>query len=300
MDVKETLRRIPRYRFATDDQLAILANTTKLLRLPAGRLVRPPHLPPEVCLYLVRGPVRRTHRRGRVESLTHRASAAREPILDADFTYLVTCGRVQLLRVGNPEEALADPGPLGVPEVCTPVDQNFEPWLRRFLGGPVLASLSAVALQRLFRGLTVSNVAAGDVLIRCGEPGDAFYVVCDGAVQIVQQGRSRHVVRSGGFFGEDALLSGAPRNADVIALTPCTLLQLPVDLFAELLMTSLRVPPVDLDCERLVLNEAMDPRTLSDRLQLETAYLVTGGSPGARRVAAFLLRHRGFEVYGEA
>jgi hypothetical protein len=300
MDVMETLRRLPRYRFASDDQLTTLANATKLLRFPAGRLVRPSHLPPELCLYLIRGPVRRSDRRGRVESLTHRASAAREPILDAKFTHLVTCGRVQLLRVGDPGGALADPLPLQRPDVCTPTDQDFEPWLRRFLGGPMLVSLSAVELQRLFRGLTMSEVAAGDVLIRRGEPGDVFYVVCDGAVQIVQQGRAQHVVRSGGFFGEDALLRGALRNADAIALTPCTLLLLPVELFAELLMASLQAPPVDLDCQWLELTEGQDPRALGDRLCPTTPYLLTGGSPGDRRFSAFVLRHRGFEVYGEA
>jgi len=295
----ETLRRLPRYRFASDDDLATLAHTAKLLRLPAGRLVRPPRLPPEVCLYLIRGPVRRTHRRGRVESLTHRAGAAREPILDAQFPSMVTCGRVQLLRVGETEDPVAQPVALGRPEVCTPADQDFEPWLGRFLGGPLLVSLSALELQRLFRGLTLSNAAAGDVLIRRGETGDTFYVVCDGAVQIAQEDRVRHVVRSGGFFGEDALLRGMPRNADAIALTPCTLLELPVDLFAELLMASLKVPPVDLACERLELTEGLDPRALGDRLRPGTSYLLIGGSPGDRRFAAFLLRHRGFEVYGE-
>ena len=212
----------------------------------------------------------------------------------------LVCGRVQLLRVGDPEGTLVGPLPLQCPEVCTPADQGFEPWLGRFLGGPLLASLSAVELQRLFRGLTMSSVAAGDVLTRRGEPGDAFYVVCDGAVQIVQQGRRQHVVRSGGFFGEDALLRGASRNADVIALTPCTLLLLPVELFAELLMASLRAPPADLDCQRLELTEGLDPRALGDRLCPGMPYLVTGGSPGDRRFAAFVLRHRGFEVYGEA
>lgn len=299
MNVMETLRRLPRYRFASDEHLTTLVNTAKLLRLPSGRLVRPPRLPPDVCLYLIRGSVRRTDRRRRVQSLTHRASAAREPILDAEFPQLVTSGRVQLLRVGDPEEALAEPLPLGSPDVCTPADPGFEPWLGRFLGGPLLASLSALDLQRLFRGLTVSNVAAGDVLIRRGEPGDAFYVVCDGAVQIVQEGHTRHVVRSGGFFGEDALLRGAPRNADAIALTPCSLLQLPAELFAELLIASLHAPPAKFDGARLELTPGLDPRALAARLH-PGSYLLTGGSPADRRFTAFLLQHRGFVVYGEA
>jgi hypothetical protein len=300
MDLMETLRRLPRYRHASDEHLTMLATTTKLLRLPAGRLVRPPRLPPDVCLYLLRGSVRRTDRRRRVQSVTHRAAAAREPILDAQFPQLVTCGRVQLLRIGDPEEALKNPLPLASPQVCSPADQDFEPWLGRFLGGPLLASLSAVELQRLFRGLTVLNVAAGDVVIRRGDLGDTFYVVCDGAVQVVQAGQARHVVRSGGFFGEDALLRGAPRNADVIALTPCALLQLPVHLFAELLVASLKPPPVDFDGKRLELTSGMDPRALGARLHAGTSYLLTGGSSGDRRFAAFVLQHRGFVLYGEA
>jgi hypothetical protein len=299
MDLTETLRRLPRYRFASDEHLTTLAKTTRLLRLPAGRLVRPPRLPPDVCLYLIRGTVRRTDRRRRVQSLTHRASAAREPILDAQFPQLVTCGRVQLLRVGDPEEALVTPPSLESPEVCTPVDPEFEPWLGRFLGGPLLADLSALELQRLFRGLTVLNAAAGDVLIRRGDPGDTFYVVRDGAVQIVQAGHTRHVVRRGGFFGEDALLRKAQRNADVIALTPCVLLQLPMELFAALLMVSLKAPPAEFDGERLELTPGLDPRALAARLHAGTSYLLTGGSPGDRRFTAFVLQHRGFVVYGE-
>ena len=296
----ETLRRLPRYRFASDEQLTTLAKTTRLLRLPAGRLVRPPRLPPDVCHYLIRGAVRRSDRRRRVQSLTHRAGAAREPILDADFPQLVTCGRVQLLRVGDPEESLAESPSLGTPEVCTPVDPGFEPWLSRFLGGPLLLNLSASELQRLFRGLTVLNVAAGDVLIRRGDPGDTFYVVRDGAVQILRAGHTRHVVRSGGFFGEDALLRGAQRNADVTALTPCVLLQLPVELFAVLLVASLKAPPAEFDGERLELMPGFDPRALAARLHAGTSYLLTGGSPGDRRFTAFVLQHRGFVVYGEA
>ncbi len=62
---------------------------------------------------------------------------------------------------------------------------------------------------------------AGEVIVRQGDPGDKFYVIKSGNVDvIVDEGGVRRTVAvlgKGDFFGEAALLTGAPRNATVVA-----------------------------------------------------------------------------------
>jgi CPA1 family monovalent cation:H+ antiporter len=64
-------------------------------------------------------------------------------------------------------------------------------------------------------------------IIRKGDRGDGVYFVASGTVEIILPDR-RIQIGSGAFFGEMALLSGRPRQADVVAITYCQLLVLRV------------------------------------------------------------------------
>jgi CRP-like cAMP-binding protein len=74
------------------------------------------------------------------------------------------------------------------------------------------------------------TVSAGDVIIRQGDVGDDVYVV-DGEAEVMIRNRagvSTSVGRLGphDHFGEIALVTGAVRSADVVALTSMTLLKI--------------------------------------------------------------------------
>ena len=60
----------------------------------------------------------------------------------------------------------------------------------------------------------------GDVVIRQGEIGHELFLVSDGSVKVERSGQEVARLGPGEFFGELALLSGNPRNADVIATGP--------------------------------------------------------------------------------
>lgn len=64
------------------------------------------------------------------------------------------------------------------------------------------------------------SYAAGDVLVREGEPGGDLYVVLDGEVSIEQQGLPIAAVGAGGHIGEMGLVDAGPRSASVRARTP--------------------------------------------------------------------------------
>ncbi|WP_204104713.1 MULTISPECIES: cyclic nucleotide-binding domain-containing protein [Spirulina sp. CCY15215] len=58
-----------------------------------------------------------------------------------------------------------------------------------------------------------------DVLFREGDPGDAFYIILSGSVDVYAQKIDKHLatLETGKFFGELALMLGIPRTATVIA-----------------------------------------------------------------------------------
>jgi putative ABC transport system ATP-binding protein len=57
----------------------------------------------------------------------------------------------------------------------------------------------------------------GETIIRTGDPGEEFFLVSDGAVDVVRADREVARLGPGDFFGEVSLITGEPRNATVVA-----------------------------------------------------------------------------------
>ena len=86
-------------------------------------------------------------------------------------------------------------------------------------------------LESLARALTPVSVEPGREVFRQGERGDRFYIVADGEVEIVSDGRVVAVTGTGGYFGEISLLRDVPRTATVRAKTEVELRALERDDF---------------------------------------------------------------------
>jgi MFS family permease len=98
--------------------------------------------------------------------------------------------------------------------------------LRLLRAIPFFAPLPAPSMERVMADVIARDAAAGDVLIREGDPGDLFYVIVEGTVEINRGGEHVSEQGPGAYVGEIALLRDVPRTASVIAKTPLRLLAL--------------------------------------------------------------------------
>jgi MFS family permease len=96
---------------------------------------------------------------------------------------------------------------------------------------PLFAELPAPAIEGLAAALRPVELSAGDVLIRQGEPGDAYFAIAAGELDAAQDGQWLGRYGRGEGVGEIALLHAVPRTATVIAHTAATVYRLDRDLF---------------------------------------------------------------------
>lgn len=98
---------------------------------------------------------------------------------------------------------------------------------------PFFADVGAISISDIVARLRSRNYPQGAYVVREGEAGDSMYFIVAGEVEVRIGGPVR-TLGNGDFFGEMALLDRKPRSADVVTLTPCTLLVLDVVDFYQL------------------------------------------------------------------
>jgi CRP/FNR family cyclic AMP-dependent transcriptional regulator len=96
-------------------------------------------------------------------------------------------------------------------------------------GCTLFESLSAEQLAKVAEIALPRELAEGDVVFREGSTGDEMYVVVEGRVRISTSipgagEEALTLLGPGGWFGEMAAIDDAPRSADAVAHTACSLL----------------------------------------------------------------------------
>jgi CRP-like cAMP-binding protein len=114
-------------------------------------------------------------------------------------------------------------------------------WMTLLLQSRAFHKIPPANLQAVFMRLQRVEYSAGDVVIRQGEEGDFFYIIMNGRCAVSRETPlNREGIRlaelgMGETFGEEALISGARRNATVSMLTDGALMRLPKEDFTSLL-----------------------------------------------------------------
>ena len=103
-----------------------------------------------------------------------------------------------------------------------------------------LANLEEGMLIKIADALTTVSYQEGDHIINKGDVGEIFYIIKEGRVKVhdIGLGDSQYVdqvMGPGDFFGERALLTGEPRNANVTAETASVTLCLSRETFEKTL-----------------------------------------------------------------
>jgi CRP/FNR family transcriptional regulator/CRP/FNR family cyclic AMP-dependent transcriptional regulator len=102
----------------------------------------------------------------------------------------------------------------------TPAAETARLWAEVLSEVPLFAGVSARHVRKIASLGHVARFDAGEPIINEGDPGEAFYVILNGRAK-VRRGRGRAAVElgAGAYFGEMALVDGAPRSVTIVAET---------------------------------------------------------------------------------
>jgi len=131
--------------------------------------------------------------------------------------------------------------------------------LLTFLAAAAVAGVAAYRFRRRHSLFVIENVEPGRVIFQQGEEGDCAYFIQSGEVDVIRQedGAQRVFAKlsKGQYFGEMALITEAPRNATVRAVTPTRLAVLGKQNFLAMLKL---MPHTQEDVMKTVSSRAMD------------------------------------------
>ena len=200
-------------------------------------------------------------------------------------------------------------------------------WMTRMLQSKAFVRLPPSMLQALLMRFKPVEVEKGQVIIAQGSEGEHFYTIHEGRCVVTHREnpgapeKALAELGSGDSFGEESLVSESRRNASVTMLTDGLLMCLAKKDFVELLKTQL-VKYIDYDEARHLVEEGavwVDVRTPDEyeygsfedsvniplstlrgempELVYNAKYVICCDTGSRSDSAAFVLSHKGFDVY---
>ena len=323
------LRRLAPMEGLPEAALASLLDAVERLAVPPGRVLFRRGEREDALLFLLSGAVDLADAQYSVKPIQAGTAEAAFPLDEASphrFAAVATAPCV-LAKISRDALDLAltwgQAGETVVSELSE-AREGAGDWMAGLLASPVFSMVAPAQLQALFAAFEPVSFRADEAVIREGDAGDYFYVVQQGTCIVTRAGvpDALATLKAGDTFGEDALISGAARNATITMVTDGVLRRLDKDAFRGLVeepvlsrvqasdlesfrSLGLRVTIVDVRSEA---EHAHDPfpqsvciplRTLRERmaeLPREGTLLTVCDGGRRSRLAAFLLIGAGYDV----
>jgi CRP-like cAMP-binding protein len=162
-------------------------------------------------------------------------------------------------------------------------------WMTRILQSKAFLRIPPANIQAMFMRLQELPVRSGQTIIKQGDEGDYYYIICRGKCKVMRESATGSSVTlahlsDGDAFGEEALLSEAKRNATITMETDGLLMRLSKKDFEELLKAPM-LRDVTLDeAKEMVKKGAI---LLDVRLESEHR---AGSIKGSQNIPLFMLR----------
>jgi len=86
-------------------------------------------------------------------------------------------------------------------------------------GTPIFSRLSESSLKSVLKSAVQKKSLAGTKIVEKGKGGVGFYLILEGTAEVIRDGEKLAEFGAGNFFGELSVIDGAPRTADVVAMT---------------------------------------------------------------------------------
>jgi CRP-like cAMP-binding protein len=157
----------------------------------------------------------------------------------------VANGRVRFLRLDadmvRNAAPLSDKKEAGSYMVIDETEDDSDDWMTALLKSPIFQRLPPANLQKILMGLEVVYFKKDEIILEQGAVGDYYYLIKNGQCLLTRKPspNAKEIklaqLEKGDTFGEDALLSGAPRNVTIKTLTDISLLRLDKKQFISLI-----------------------------------------------------------------
>lgn len=172
-------------------------------------------------------------------------------------------------------------------------DEHERDWMDALLGSDLFSKIPPQKIQTLFVKFDEREVKLGERVVVEGEAGDTFYVIKQGKAMVTRKQGSKEetlaALTSGNFFGEDALISDAPRNATVTMTSDGVLMALGTEDFRDLLQASVIRKVTEEEVEQMEEDGDRACVTIDVRLPMEYKH---DRPPGARNIPLNELRRQ--------
>jgi len=162
-------------------------------------------------------------------------------------------------------------------------------WMTRILQSKAFLQVPPGNIQAMFMRIQEVVAKAGDVIIKQGDDGDYYYVIKSGECKVTRTSKTGSeltlaTLKGGDAFGEEALLSDAKRNANIVMATDGILMRLSKEDFNELLKDPMLTWVTREEADEMVKNGAV---WLDVRLDSEHKH---NGLEGSINIPLFMLR----------